>query len=191
MIEVKTYNSPAISESEILRYAGTDDIELFSKMSGILHEAESVLNYTVCFCKLNFTNHGDFCDFGSFCARSRSLSKCLYGASCAVVFLASIGHGIDRLIAKYSRISPSTAHFLHSFGTERVEALADVFCSEQEEISPCGITRRFSPGYGDLELSLQKDIFKLLSPERHVGVYLGEGLLMSPSKSVTAIFGIK
>ena len=50
---------------------------------------------------------------------------------------------------------------------------------------------RFSPGYGDLSLDFQREIFRLLSPERNIGVTLGERLLMSPTKSVSAIIGIK
>ena len=49
---------------------------------------------------------------------------------------------------------------------------------------------RFSPGYGDLGLEMQKDIFAVLDCPRKIGLSLNESLLMSPSKSVTAIIGI-
>ena len=48
---------------------------------------------------------------------------------------------------------------------------------------------RFSPGYGDLSLEVQKEIFSLLDCPRKIGVSLGDSLLMTPSKSVTAIIG--
>ena len=44
--------------------------------------------------------------------------------------------------------------------------------------------------YGDLPLEAQRDVFALLNPEKRIGVTLNDGLLMSPSKSVTAIAGI-
>ena len=47
-----------------------------------------------------------------------------------------------------------------------------------------------SPGYGDLALDVQKDIFALLDCERQIGLTLGDSLLMSPGKSVTAFAGI-
>ena len=50
---------------------------------------------------------------------------------------------------------------------------------------------RVSPGYGDISLTMQKDIFAILDCERKIGITLNEDLLMSPSKSVTAIAGIK
>ena len=77
-----------------------------------------------------------------------------------------------------------------AIGSERVESLCDELCRELE--GEWGTVRpRFSPGYGDLPLSLQKEIFALLDCGRSIGVALGENLLMSPSKSVTAIVGVK
>jgi len=52
------------------------------------------------------------------------------------------------------------------------------------------LTSRFSPGYRDLPLTLQREIFTLLEPSRRIGLSLNASLLMSPSKSVTAIVGI-
>ena len=52
------------------------------------------------------------------------------------------------------------------------------------------LSARFSAGYGDVPLELQRDIFALLDCPRRIGLTLNESLLMSPSKSVTAIVGI-
>ena len=49
---------------------------------------------------------------------------------------------------------------------------------------------RFSPGYGDLPLALQADVFWALDCTSKIGVSLSESLIMSPQKSVTAIIGI-
>ena len=48
---------------------------------------------------------------------------------------------------------------------------------------------RFSPGYGDFSLDCQKDIIRALEAEKTVGVTLTDSLLMTPSKSVTAVIG--
>lgn len=50
---------------------------------------------------------------------------------------------------------------------------------------------RFSAGYGDLPLEVQKDIFRVLDCPRKIGLTLNDSLLMSPTKSVTAIVGIE
>ena len=48
---------------------------------------------------------------------------------------------------------------------------------------------RFSPGYGDVDLAVQKDFFRLL-PCTRIGLTLMDTLIMSPEKSVTAFVGI-
>ena len=53
------------------------------------------------------------------------------------------------------------------------------------------IKPRFSPGYGDVPLEIQKDIVMLLDCAKRIGVSLNDSLLMSPSKSVTAFIGLQ
>ena len=47
---------------------------------------------------------------------------------------------------------------------------------------------RYSPGYGDVSLSCQKDFFRLL-PCTRIGLTLMDTLIMAPEKSVTAYIG--
>ena len=112
------------------------------------------------------------------------------GCDSVIIFAATVGIGIDRLVHKYSKLSPAKALIFQSIGTERIEALCDVLT---EDIKSLGkdIRNRFSAGYGDLPLETQKEIFKLLSPQKNIGLTLGDSLLMSPTKSVTAFIGIE
>ena len=110
-----------------------------------------------------------------------------------MIFAATIGVEIDRLITKYSRLSPAKAFCCQAIGAERVEELCDDFCESVNEKLGAGgemLKPRFSPGYGDLPLETQKMIFSLLDCPKRIGVTLGDSLLMSPSKSVTAFAGI-
>ena len=50
---------------------------------------------------------------------------------------------------------------------------------------------RYSPGYGDLPLSVQPDFLAALDAQKTLGITLTETFLMIPSKSVTAIIGIQ
>ena len=68
---------------------------------------------------------------------------------------------------------------------EQASQIAEEAAAEGRTCTP-----RFSPGYGDLPLETQRDVFRLLDCERKIGVWLNESLLMTPSKSVTAIFGL-
>ncbi len=50
------------------------------------------------------------------------------------------------------------------------------------------LTRRFSPGYGDLSLSFQKNLLNLIGAKK-IEIYLNENFLMKPEKSITALVG--
>ena len=125
--------------------------------------------------------------------KSADLKKNLRGCRKIILFAATIGLGTDRLIARYSRTSPAKALCFQAIGAERIESLCDVFNKEvSQQCRRNGFfTRpRFSPGYGDLPLDVQKSIFSVLDCPRKIGLSLNESLLMSPSKSVTAIIGL-
>ena len=49
---------------------------------------------------------------------------------------------------------------------------------------------RFSPGYGDLDISHQRAMFDLLELEKRLGLSLTQTHMMLPEKSVTAIAGL-
>lgn len=190
VILTKTYKDPPIDETEVLRYAGyklkndeTVDSETQALLETCLKELQGKLEYKVCYRELPVAIEGELCDFGHFQVTSKHLARHLADSQRAIVFAATLGVGIDRLITKYSSLSPSKALIFQAIGAERIEALCDAFCEE------IGATHRFSPGYGDLPLATQKDVFVVLECEKRIGLTLNDSLLMSPSKSVTAFVG--
>lgn len=188
----KNYQEPPICEKEILRYAGckSADAETQKLLNTCINEAKDRLNYKLCYCELPISIKGSICDFDAFCTTSNNLAKNLNGCNRVIIFAATIGVEIDRLIAKYSRISPSKALMFQAIGAERIEALCDAFCNDIKKSTQMGLKPRFSPGYGDLPLDVQKSIFNLLDCSKRIGLTLNTSLLMSPSKSVTAIVGL-
>ncbi|MBQ4315976.1 MAG: Vitamin B12 dependent methionine synthase activation subunit [Oscillospiraceae bacterium] len=177
---------------ETLRYAGcgAEDCEMLALLRSCADEAQSLFTYKVCYCILDAKIQGDLCDFGHFSVQSETLAKNLSGCERVLLFTATVGTALDRLIAKYVRLSPARAVMLQALGTERVESLCNIFCKNFEEENNVVLKPRFSPGYGDLSLDTQKDIFSVLNCPKNIGVYLNDSLLMSPSKSVTAFAGI-
>ena len=131
----------------------------------------------------------EICDFGVFSVRSRDLAAHLRGCSSVVIFAATIGASIDREIQKFSRLSPHRALALQREGTARIEAWCDALCAEFAKDHTC--RKRFSPGYGDLDASVQREIFRVLEPAQKIGLCLGDSCVMSPSKSVTAFVGVE
>lgn len=192
MVLTKAYSAPPLNKKEILRYAGCKDTteEIDNLIEQCLSEIKDKLTYKVCYRVLDVKFNDICCDFGLFSATSKSLAKNLCGCKRAVLFAATIGIEFDRIIAKYNRIAPSKALFFQAIGAERVEALCDVFCQYlKETYGAC--CPRFSPGYADLDLKIQKQVMTLLDCSKQVGITLNDSMLMSPSKSVTAFVGIK
>lgn len=193
-VYVKDYGAPPLDRREILRYLRTDTVsaELEGELSQALKDALPTLSYRVCYAEFPMSVESGELDLGFTRVTSRDLAKNLAGCTHITVFAATVGLGIDRLIARYSSLSPVRALCLQAIGAERIEALCDAFQTDIRYAS-CGgrVHARFSPGYGDLPLTFQREIFRVLDCPRRIGLSLNESLLMSPSKSVTALIGIE
>ena len=192
MITVKEFSMPSVNVREVLRYSGCDKAtpEVEKLLKECVDETQGIFCGKVVYAEFPAKKTEDGLDLGFARTNSRDLAKNLDGCEHAVVFCATVGHGIDRLIRKYSVVSPAKAVVFQGLGAERIEALCDLFCAELEAN---GLTTRprFSPGYGDLPLEIQKDIFRALDCPKHIGATLNESLLISPTKSVSAVVGLK
>lgn len=192
---VRAYRAPDFNKKDILRYAGVrgDAAELYALLQECLDEVESKLVYHICYREFAVTHYDSYLDLGFIKTESVGLKKNLYGCESIILFAATVGMEIDRLIARYATVSPTKSLLFQAIGAERIESLCDAFCREiDEEKAKIGFqTRpRFSAGYGDLPLETQKEIFAVLDCPRKIGLTLNQSLLMSPSKSVTAIIGV-
>ena len=184
MAEKLIFDAPIVDKKEILRYMGckTPDENILSLVEECLTEAMPSLSYAVSYSVYPIKYKKDI--------SSNGLLKHLSDSDEIIIFAATIGVGIDRLISKYSRISPTKAVVFQAIGTERIEALCDAFCNEMKKKYGC-ITNRFSPGYSDWDIKDQKLIISVTDATKNLGICLNDSFLMSPSKSVTAVVGIK
>ena len=191
MIGVRRFSPPEWNVSEILRYArAEDDGTISSLLQECMQEAEQVLTYQVCYDTAMILREAEDLSFGLIRTSSAVIKKAVNACDDLVLFAVTVGTPFDRLIQKYARLSPTKALLLHAIGAERAEALCDRFCKEFAEENGVTLRPRVSPGYGDIPLAMQRDIFAMLDCPRKIGLTLNEDLLMSPSKSVTALAGI-
>lgn len=187
----KAFTLPEIDKREALRYAGVRGraAEVETLFEECVTELSLLFHPKVCWCRLGIDDAVQVPEIAKMLS-SNGLAKHLDGCSEIVVFAATVGVEIDRAISRYGAISPTKSLLASAIGSERIETLCDCFESfigkEGREMR-----KRFSPGYSDLPLDSQKDIFSLLNCPRMIGVALNDSLLMSPSKSVSAIIGIK
>ena len=125
--------------------------------------------------------------------KSENLSK-LLEKSDKIVFMAStVGNDIVKLRDENIKgKNPAFGVILDAVASETADAGLDwiqQFISRQIAKQGLKLTRRFSPGYGDLHISIQKTIYKKLKLNK-IGIKITKNYFLIPEKSVLAIAGI-
>ena len=122
-----------------------------------------------------------------------TLSRHLSGCGAAYLACGTIGAGFDALQRRVSVSSGVDALVVQAIGAAMIEKLMDETNGEIAATLAPGetIVPRYSPGYGDFPLAAQRTLLALIDASRRVGVSLTDTLLMVPSKSVSAIIGVR
>lgn len=182
------------NKKEALRYSGIKGAPTENELSLLEECGNLILNHTAPKAVYEVVSakfpSADTVDFGAFTVKSKMLYKNLYGCCKAVIFGATLGIGVERLIA-VNRLSPSRQLFISACATSMIEEFCNkIFLDIKQELDNEYLRPRFSPGYGDFDISHQKDIFSVLSLEKRLGLTLTDSFLTVPVKTVTAISGI-
>ncbi len=122
--------------------------------------------------------------------KSKNLSENLSGCKKVVVFGATLGIECDRLIQRSIITDTVKALALQASATIRIEEICDLLEEEIKLAYKINLRKRFSPGYGDLDICEQKKLFSLIELTKRIGITLTDTYEMIPSKSVTAFIGI-
>ena len=177
-----------LSLEEIARYMrmGTDVPagELAARVNALLAEAEPLFSCRRAFRRLPRAG-----------LRFSSVRLARHLGGCASVYLAcgTLGAAFDALLRRVSAVSGLDALIAQAIGAAGVERLMDDVSAEiLGELAPGEtLLPRFSPGYGDLPLAANRDILAELDATRRLGVSLTDTLLLVPSKTVTAVLGVR
>ena len=126
---------------------------------------------------------------------SAQVATLLSGCRYAVVLAVTVGPGVDDRLQRLGDENRLTeAVFLDAMGSEVADDVADWTHHEawKAHAALAGFTEtpRYSPGYGDWPLEAQTGLLEVLGASA-IGIVLEPSLLMRPSKSVSAIFGLK
>ena len=117
----------------------------------------------------------------------------LKNAKKVALLAATLGIEVERQIRIYEVTELTKSLVLDSCCVEYIEEICDLAEYDIEQaVAAEGLTlnRRFSPGYGDLPLTIQPDFLGVLNASNTLGINLSENLLMIPRKSVTAFIGL-
>ena len=183
-----------IRKSEILRYLGyRKDMEHTDELiDQCIDELKKVINPQYVYKRFPVQRVDDMILIEGMSINSKALSKNLEGCNEVYLFAATVGIGVDQMIRRVEITNMAKAAIYQATGAEMVECVCDDLndkLKEQAKEEHLYLKPRFSPGYGDTSLELQKDFERLLKMSE-IGIHLTESLLMVPSKSVTAFIGI-
>ena len=159
--------------------------ELFDAALQKFYEA---VDYKYVYVKNPVRVEGDLVDFGFAATKSRDLAGLL--RDCREVFFMAVtaGIGVDRLVTRTQIMSKTESYFIDGIGSTAAESLANRV--NEDICRGLSVTRRFSPGYGDVELAFQIPLLERVRARDTIGILLSDSLLMTPLKSITAIIGI-
>ena len=111
-----------------------------------------------------------------------------------VLFMAAtLGNAIDIETKRLSIKDMGDMLVFDAVCNAAIETIADEFEQEQRQLfyqNNRYFTDRFSCGYGDLNINIQKAFCEALDTKRKIGLYVNESYLLMPLKSITAIIGI-
>ena len=105
--------------------------------------------------------------------KSHHLMLNLHDCHSVYLFAATLGPGVDKLIQKESRINPAKSVMLQAAGAMFIERYCDLLQDffRKEEAKNQNILRpRYSPGFGDVGLDIQKNKYHHLSEHHFLGL---------------------
>lgn len=185
-----------VSKEEAARYMGIKGVA-DSRISEILDRSEIIVResvrpkYVYRQTTVNITENGVFLGGINTALLGEDIKNHLFGCTEAIVMAVTLSAEADKLIRRTAVTDMAEAlavDCLCSAGVEQVcdRAEKEIF----ENIHAPYRTWRFSAGYGDFPLDIQKELLIFLNAQRRIGLTVTENSLLLPSKSVTAIIGI-
>lgn len=186
-----------IDQSEALRYMGYGNNRPDDKMQSILDECEQqllkVINPKFVYKIFDIEHCENFVSVMSTTLSLKGRDICSHLKECSkcVLLAATISAGADRLIRLYEAQDMTKAVMTDCLASAAVEQVCNkvdsIVKSETEGLFQ---TWRFSPGYGDLPIEIQRDFLNVLDAQKRIGLNATENNILIPRKSVTAVIGL-
>ena len=184
-----------IDAAEVRRYAGLRKAQNFGEKNilDVCQEALLLLEVRGAWEIYNYKNQ-TVASEPPFTILSNSVIKHLDGCEKVICMATTVGAAIEQEITKkFERGDYLASVLLDAAATAVVEQAADLMEKNfAAQFSKDGYKMRwrFSPGYGDWNLTEQEKFFKICGAEK-IGLHLTSAMMLEPRKSVTAIIGLE
>ena len=187
-----------VSRKEVERYLGyggvsavDEDIKKIIDECIVEMEKSVTPRYTYRFFPIEWKSEG--LSFAGIDVKEGNLTRNLTGCSEIAMLAITLGPAPDMLVRRAELKETLRAMVFQATGA----AMAEAWCDEINERirseaaeKELYLRPRFSPGYGDFPLEVQRDFERILEMPKSIGVSLSESLLMTPTKSITAVIGL-
>ncbi|MDR1521459.1 MAG: methionine synthase [Streptococcaceae bacterium] len=190
-----------LKKSEILRYLGyRKKQELTTEISTIIDEiiieAQKIAKPRYCYqifgLKIDENDNTVEVLETKLVLTGKKIINHLYQAKQVALLVATLGVEVERKMQCYDISNTTKSLIMDAVCTDYIEKVCDL--AEIDLKNKLGnfwhLNSRFSPGYGDLPLSVQPKLLEITQALQKLGIHLSENLLMTPKKSVTGIIGI-
>ena len=161
----------------------------YPQINDLISEYNASASYKYAYIEIPVKVDDEFVEFDFAKVKSHSLARVLANCKSVIVIALTAGMKVDRLISRKHYSSKAEAFVLDGIASAGVESFADyvtnIVCKNRN------VTNRFSPGYADFSIEIQKSLLSRLDAQTTLGIVLSKDLLMIPIKSITAIIGIK
>lgn len=187
-----------IDQQEVLRYLGyrntNPDPEVLHRIADCTEELLQACTPHHIFHRESLQLAApDTVAFSGITVHSRSLFQHLTGCKEVILFAATLGSPVDLRLERCSKLSMSRAVIMQACAASLIESFCDE-CQEPiaAETSARGLylRPRYSPGYGDFDISHQRDFLTILDCPKRIGLTMTDSFMLAPSKSVTAVIGL-
>lgn len=190
----------SIQKSEILRYLGYPENYVDTNTNLLIDNLidKCLLGINPRFVYLTFpatfdsNNNLVYLDGSNLVLSGQSVYTHLYGSSKIVCLAATMGIEAEKNIKMATYNDLTSSLIMDAIYNECIEKLCDTAetkIKDDDLLKDMYSSTRFSPGYGDLPLSIQPAIIQVLKAEKTIGLTCSKNNLLIPRKSVTAFIG--
>lgn len=189
-----------IDKNEVLRYLGyrgqNIDASIESLLEECLNELQTISKdkYVYSIFDMERRNSHIALKDTTLIFKGADINKHLMYSKRCVLMAATLGLEVDKHIDLYSRTDLTKGIIFDACASSAIEGLCDSLEEKiRKEAKNMGyeITSRYSPGYGDFSMYIQKDILQVLKAYERIGLTVNENHIMIPRKSVTAVIGFQ
>ena len=192
---MKTIES--IDQKEALRYLGYVGNKPEENIQKILNECESnvldMIDPRYIYKCFNIISNQDkiVLDNCKLELTGNDIVNHLKGCTKVILMCATLSINMDRFIRVTQITDMTKAVIIDSLASVAIEKVCDNIQDDiMEEFSGYFQTYRYSPGYGDFPIEIQKDFLSVLDAPKKIGLTSTDDCILTPKKSVTAVIGL-